>query len=330
MAKKNYRKIPQSLTLKIRDFGERDFVIACVRRISLERLQRGDFVHLGLSFGDGQPVFEPSVLPPARRGRFSRANLNGRVIVRRDLPKVLKSFSFEVPNFGDWSKGSHTVTQTREVYQRDFIPPFESEIKIDLLRSPDSNRTEYVFKFAVDEVLNSAQPDCDERIFANINLLQENVGSIDAFSSDATLQEYLATMQVDWELLPVGTREGIVMRLLTGVRRNREQIARTIEERRNLLAKLNPIGWVIGSSGFRRYFGAQFRDDLVVFENIDYGNAAYVMFGNWATLSRLSRTELLRSENNFIRILHRSGWEKKLSEVIRENLGSGPGERLVA
>jgi hypothetical protein len=73
-----------------------------------------------------------------------------------------------------------------------------------------------------------------------------------------------------------------------------------------------------GSSGFLRYFGAQFRGDLVVFENIVYGNALYVMYGQWKDLSKRSRIDLLKGpRDGFDRIEHRKGWEKQLRALLR-------------
>lgn len=69
---------------------------------------------------------------------------------------------------------------------------------------------------------------------------------------------------------------------------------------------------ISNSLGSSAYFGAQFADDVVVFENINFGNAAYVLYEGWKEMSKLSRTELLRDENSFDRIVHSKGWEKRL------------------
>ena len=67
----------------------------------------------------------------------------------------------------------------------------------------------------------------------------------------------------------------------------------------------------------RRYIGAKFKDNLVVFENIEYGNAIYILFDNWMEISKMSRIEILqRKEKDFIRLPHRKNWE----QVLRHNL----------
>jgi hypothetical protein len=58
-------------------------------------------------------------------------------------------------------------------------------------------------------------------------------------------------------------------------------------------------------------------DDFVVFENIRYGNAIYVMFEGWESLSRKSRIDLLKgSREGFERIEHRDGWEDRLAAML--------------
>jgi hypothetical protein len=67
----------------------------------------------------------------------------------------------------------------------------------------------------------------------------------------------------------------------------------------------------------RKYFGAKFSDNLVVFENLNYGNAIYVLFENWVELSKMSRTEIqTRPANEYIRIKHTVNWEQNLERII--------------
>ena len=61
--------------------------------------------------------------------------------------------------------------------------------------------------------------------------------------------------------------------------------------------------------------------DLVVFENIEYGNALYVMFDDWHELSKKSRIELLSSKTaKFIRIPHTKTWKHRLRSIINKEM----------
>ena len=54
-------------------------------------------------------------------------------------------------------------------------------------------------------------------------------------------------------------------------------------------------------------------------ENIDYGNALYILFDNWQEICQMSRIDILkRHEHDFIRIIHKDGWQKALKRHIDE------------
>lgn len=44
---------------------------------------------------------------------------------------------------------------------------------------------------------------------------------------------------------------------------------------------------VIGNSMFSNYIGVMLEDDLVVFENIEYGNVIYIFYDDWDEISKL-------------------------------------------
>lgn len=326
---KHFRRVPPALLEKARDFSNPDIVVSCSQSTTAQDIQSGRFRHLGLEMVDGRLAGLTSSPPPAESGRYSRFNTEGRVVVRRDLPKVWKSYQWWAPNFGDSSKGEHLVTRLMEVYPREFHPPHQVELRIELLETPDEPSTGFRLKFSLDEILNPAQPDFMERLFFLVNLLQENVGLADVFPSTATRDDYLRTTSVDWEMLPVGSAERVLDRLLDGIRTRRDEVLATLLARKAFLEGLHPLRWIAGTSGFVRYFGAQFAEDLVVLENVQYGNAAYVLFENWATLSKKSRLELLADRTGFLRIVHCGDWQEKLARAVRSRL-PGPGTEQIA
>ncbi|UYO48798.1 hypothetical protein KQX64_23345 [Rhodopseudomonas palustris] len=221
------------------------------------------------------------------------------------------------PQLGDWSNGSHTHYTTRDVYQREFIPPKEVELSLTLLETRAG--PEFVIRFAVDQVLSRQAPDFETDLLYNLNILQENVGSADVFESTATLAQYLETVKVDWEILPVGNVDEVVRRMLDGKRPVSEASRMTLQKRLEVMARFKPTAFIAGTNGFLRYFGAQFGEDLVAFENLTYGNALYLMYENWEQLSRRSRIDLLKGpRDGFDRIEHREGWEHRLKSLLKE------------
>ena len=317
--KRNIRKVPDWILAKIRGFKKKDVIVACVVKIPASSIFSGKYAHLSLKIEDGKPVFPSSIVPDESIGKHSGINVNGYELIRRDLPKISKTYSWDAPDYGDWSIGSHEVSIDRKVYRRDFIPPRLTDLRIELLGQEMKDETHFVFKFIVNEVLDSSARRFKVELLHDLNLLQENVGNLDVFPSDATMADFLKTIYVHWEILPPGDRDDTINRIFVGFETTSDEVKQKLIARYDFLSKLKPLAYIRGTSGFRRYFGAKFTDDLVVFENLEYGNAVYVMFDEWEKLSRLNRIELLSgSRKGFVRVVHRTGWQSVLTKVIKE------------
>ncbi len=322
--KKNFRALPEEILAKIDELKDDDFTVSSVKRIPEADIAAGRYAHLGLVMKDGVPVFLSEQIPNARNGKFSRINAEGVELVLKDKPKVSKIISIESPNWGDSYNGTHTVDFVRDVYQREWFAPKELTLQIEVLGEEMKAEKTYIVRFGINEVLSRKSsrfrksPHLKNDLFFDLNLLQENVGAASIFPSGATRSDYLKTVFVTWEILPPGEREETIAKILGGFKSPSAEIRKKIEARYALLMKLKPDAFISGTSGFSRYFGAKFSDSLVVFENLEYGNAIYAMFEDWETLSKLSRVELLKgSRTGFERIVHAEGWEKRLIELVQ-------------
>ena len=81
--------------------------------------------------------------------------------------------------------------------------------------------------------------------------------------------------------------------------------------------RINPKNIIKGTSGFQRYFGALFTKNLVVFENISYGNAIYVMYNDWETLSKKAGWNKSLS---YERKIHNKNWKRILYKLLNSKL----------
>jgi hypothetical protein len=317
--KKNLLKIPDIIKSKVALAKGKNLVVSCIVKIKPGSIREGKWKHVGIVYDGDKVVFPASILPSIKTGRYSKYNIRGRDIVHKELGLEPRTYTFETPDFGDWSKGSHDVDITRMVYPRDFIPPKHTETKIELVGQDDHGL--YIFKFTIDEVLNESQAGFLDDLLVDLNLLQEIIGNHGVYPTDASLQDYLKSLYVSWEILPIGEMEENVTRILSGIRTTDPQIRQRLMDRWQLLTSLRPRNMVYGTSGFQRYFGAQFADDLVVFENVEYGNAIYIMFEDWPELSQKTRMELLAGPaDKFVRIPHQGKWKPKLQAVVRKEL----------
>lgn len=318
MAKKNIHKIPQDLLKKLESISSNEIVVGCAVKFKAEDLTSGRLRHLGVSLTDGGLSLPASTVPPENQGKYSDRNINGYEVVRKDLPKETHYNSIESPNWGDSYNGTHTVNLPYEKYPRDFHPPRELEIIISAKDTGPGLPT-YVIAFQVQEVLDKRDDRFNERLFENLNLLQENVGACGIEEASIALADYAKSLHVSWEVLPPGTLAETVERIFRGKSPTQEQ-KDVAAERYNFFQSLKPKGLVFGQSGFRRYFGALLEDNLVVFENVEYGNAVYILFDNWEELSKLSRLDLMsgKFQGSFERIIHTSGWKGRVRTVVAD------------
>ena len=308
---KNLLKVPGHILQRLATFDQDDIIAATVKLVHSADI--GRYAPLGISLVDGD-IRLPEPQPPSpTAGRYSNANLYGMEKVRKDLPKVTKSYGFWAPS---WNSGSyHYVSHDREVYIREVYPPKQVNLSIVLV---ERHSEAFLLRFAIDQVLSRRTPNFAQELLYNLNLLQENVGAADVFESATSLADYALSVKVDWQLLPPGTVDEVVAAMLRGKRPVSPQQQVVMKERVSVMQRLQPEAYITGTDGFLRYFGAKFGEDFVAFENARYGNALYIMYDGWETLSQKSRIELLAGDSDsYDRIEHRPGWIEQLRGRVR-------------
>jgi hypothetical protein len=109
---KNLLKVPRHILQRLATFEQDDVVAATVKLVLPADIVR--YNALGISLIDGGVSLPDPQPPRPAAGRYSNANLYGMGKVRKDLPKVKKSYGFWAPS---WNSGSyHYVSHDREVY----------------------------------------------------------------------------------------------------------------------------------------------------------------------------------------------------------------------
>jgi hypothetical protein len=313
-----YREVPPWVKVAIDECGSDQFYVGTTKTYAVSDLRAGVLSHLNVSVGQGGVEAAGAALPPEITGRWSRWNIHGRRIRRADLPKVTKSWGWTGPVFGDWSKGSVYITQSREVFQWQVIYGQGLPILVDVGEAVDGS---VAIGFRVDRVFDRAAGYEERDVLLALSLLRENVGKVAIVSANLTVEDWLADQDVDWEILPVGQRgsaEDALDRIAKKFRIDPGGTRmKTIRDRHAAISGLHPVAVVLGQGKFTRYFGYKFRDNLVALENLDYGNALYLMYEDWPILSQRTRLELLAEPDaNYDRIIHRNGWETRLRDLL--------------
>lgn len=315
----HFRRIPDYIEQELQNIQEQHIIVAAIINIKKAEIASNAYRHLDIKMVEGKIKIPDIIYPDRLVGLYARRNRNGILWILKNQPKVIKTFSFESPNFGDPDKGYHTTSIDRMVYKRRLEPPREWAISI----SPVSQNEEFIrLKIQIKSVLDRQHPDFRSDLFFAINLLQEQCRECHVFPANITNEELARITAVGWEIFPPGTMDRTFSAITSRLRVPSPQRQREIEHRANALARLRPTEYIVGSGMNSHYFGAKFGENIVAFENIDYGNALYILFDNWQEISQMSRIDILkRHERDFIRIIHKDGWQKALKRHIDELRG---------
>jgi hypothetical protein len=316
---KYFLRVPSNVSAKVSLLGP-DAAIGCIKQYSKAEIAAGKLRHLSI-LSEDDLVADTRIIPPANSGRWSKRNREGYLEIHRDRPK--ETVYHELPNWGDWSNGSHSHPFQR--YPRTKHAGKETSLLVHRLSVTESHIT---VKVTVDFAFDERGAHFNLDLLECCNLVLENVGHPEVLSITATDEEHLRSHRLDWQLLPPGSVEQDAARIASTYGRRASVVETRIVARMKHLAGLKPVNWVYGTDGFRRYFGAMFDDNLVVFENIELGNALYILYENWAEASRRSRVELLRgSGGRFDRIVHSGRWQERLMRLLVAELRRRRGNK---
>lgn len=322
--KKNFLKIPNKILIDVENIDSDFIVVAASKKIPIEDLTSGKYNHIGLFIAHGEIQLQAKQYPDTQNGKYSKRNLEGWENIRKDLPKITKTFYWESPNFGDAATyGSSMRSREREVYQREYHEPRMHELQIEVINSPVEEGGTYLFKFQVAQALNRNRPDFTDRLLFALNLLQENTGVAAVYRSDVTNEEFQRMTSLDWEVFPEGTADIVIEKISGRARPPSPEKQAKMRERIEMFNAMRSKNIMVGSGGFGTYIGAEFADDLVVFENVNYGNALYILYENWQATSQKSRIDLLSgTDDQYYRIVHTQGWEERFKKQMRDELRS--------
>lgn len=319
--KGNYQKIPASVQTSLAAINSDLITVAATKNVLRDDIAAGLYAHIGLRIENGEVATSGPTPPPADAGKWSERNAFGWDRKRQDWPMVQKTWTFESPNFGDGARNGWTMRSwSKDVYQHQVFEPQGMTVEPTVIE--DRGGTVVSVKFALSPMLNRNMPEFGLMILWSINVLQENTGVTGLCASNATRDEYAATITLNWQIFPPGTADEVVARLLGSAHPlNASDFEKHVSERVRLFESFKPKAYIRGQGGFGSYFGAQFTDDLVVFENLRYGNAVYLLYQDWSEVSQRSRLDLLRDQDaHFDRVVHTDGWQDRLTALLHDKL----------
>lgn len=316
MGKKNFNSIPHHIGRELSAINSELIEVACIKKITLNEIK--NYQHLEISCNEqGLIIPNEAVIPSEKMGRFSKYNIYGRTIVRKDLPKVDRWYFWDIPIYGDYSKGTITASQKRNVYQREYWDPEYLAIKIELISS--SNNV-YLVKFSFEHPISKDSSTFDHDLLFRCNILQENLQECHAYAPESPKETYINTYYLDWDIFPPGQLSPEVIYSRSNASKGKVELTE-FKKRLEVIRGLNVKSEIQGKGIFSKYFGVILDNDIVIFENTFWGNALYVVYDNWENVSKIPRSELIKmdpAKRNFERIVHGKYWITALSNAINK------------
>lgn len=257
----------------------------------------------------GQAMFPPVV------GRFTRFNVEGKEITRRDLPKEtiyvsMYSTRREFRGRDQTEEVTDFVDIPRQVYKKEIIAGTGFEIVIEA-------KDDDLF-LLINATFNK---DTDlEKAVVGANIILELIGYCEVFSEQ--LDTYYKPSQLkryNWVFLesngwPWEERKERFKKIVESGKKSKQMV---IWERLETIANYNPDFEAIGQNGFSGYVIFGFKDKgLYVFESANVGNATYIVRGDWESVSKMSKAEIIQNNLHEWRLIHRNDWKGKVKKVL--------------
>lgn len=252
---------------------------------------------------------------PARVGPVTRRNAEGWYVIHRDRPKetVYRQVS--------WTRKEWHGKEQREVetvvdvpyqrYPRTHFPP--PSVELTIVSRPNGSLSVVAPEIRWD-------PADTDGIKHQINVLLELFGIVEimdpALGSPPTFPR---VNRVNWEILPKGRHpwNTVGSSAHSALARLGPRTRPVAQARLHALESHQPDTVAVGIGGFAGYLAFEFKTaNVVVLESLQWGNALYTFDSDWQGVSRLTKAEILDEHLHKDRIVHRSGWETRLSRLL--------------
>jgi hypothetical protein len=169
-----------------------------------------------------------------------------------------------------------------------------------------------------EDFLNSYLQGEEVRYSLNDPRIRNHRGLSFLASSKHNWPEPVPTHRVNWKILPPG--EHPFPRILNHFKQLQlsDKTLKIDEERLQFIHSLGPSGIYVGTDEFKRYIIFYFADlEKAVLKCPIFGNAIYVIDGEWELLSQYTKADLLWDfPDDVTRIIHSGDWSYRLKKVL--------------
>ncbi len=285
------------------------------KTLQIALLQPERFIEKLRDLGFDTPLsIGQTILPSTKYGSVSRFNAEGGFKKLKDLPKERCYRSMEWTR-QQWNGRGDTIEVTDVVYvpydryQREDIPA----PSVELIASKKSNEL-------VITTLPITYDDTNPKpLMHTINLFLELFGECVVLDESGNLIQLPKLVRVNWELFPQGEYpwEKVKPHVEKCFEKTPAKSKAAIINRMESLNENNPSFFALGKNGFSGYVVFGFPDkNLYIMECRRTNNATYVFDKDWATLSQLTKAEILNQQLHKQRIIHSPSWAKEVNKLF--------------
>ena len=246
-------------------------------------------------------------LIPRGIGPISRFNVEGRDIPLKHLP--METY-YRDAYIKDWHGDYHYVDIPGERYQRKHIDAPLQEISLIAIGNKN---------YAISDLLPNT-PEGKELIKHVVNLFLEFFGVCEILNKNKCPEVATAKLKrANWQIIPEGEIVWERVNQIAGnIQDPKENVGQLQKYRFKTIIQYKPDLVYYGKGGFHGYLIFVFkRKNLVLMENMIYGNATYVFRDNWEELSKLSKAEIIKHNLQEKRLVHREGWPYQIGKLLK-------------
>jgi len=300
---KSFRKVPEVISA---------INTAFLIGVPCSQVNDEDLLKIGVT---PDSISEGLTFLPAVIGKTTNINANGQTIIRRDLPKetIYREFDFTRTEFHGRDNPVEvqgSAWRRYERYPRQTLPAPSVNLSIGKVSN------DLYFFIEIDRN--------DEHLLHKLNLALELFGefSIHIRAADGVVSLPTQLRVLNWLILPSGTmtaqeiKETIEASLPPRIKRT---ILPVITRRLAYIREHEPDMIAVGLAGYRGYIVHNFSKlGISVLESENPDNATYVFdLTNWEALSRLTKTDIIRSNLALHRIIHDASWQQAIANLLR-------------
>lgn len=289
-----YKRDAETLAKKISARYKDEVIISSPEKISDDILKKIGFY---------LPVLNGANVVPDECGRFTKFNLYGKEIVRKDLPKENRYINtvyweWKLWN-GDW-QGKYCDIY-KNCYPRESITPPLEPIYFNASKNSVFSR-----KISVNQ---------KKELLHIVNMFLEIFGA--CYITDDK-NDIIPLKQVPWIIFPKGEKPFTSENLFSNYTKLNKKEKIFLDDRIDFLKRFNPDIAYKGTSYFRNYVAFIYTSKkLAILESDSVDNATYIFDLDWEKCSKFTKGEVLTKNLHKDRIIHQKNWFSKIQILLK-------------